>query len=135
MLAHLKMSFQYDELASKGNFSREDIVTMLTAHEGSSDAAFQVIIVITVIIIIIVFIVIIVIIVSIVIIVEFNFSIIVIIFILQQDQNWKEGAQVLSVRKRKEILPDDPTKALPGIFEYWGIGFFLETTTQIICDL
>merc|ERR1719322_284781 len=32
---------KYDELASKGNFSREDIVTMLTAHEGSSDAAFQ----------------------------------------------------------------------------------------------
>ena len=36
------ISLQYDELASKGNFSREDIVTMLTAHEGSSDAAFQV---------------------------------------------------------------------------------------------
>ena len=38
---------QYDELASKGNFSREDIVTMLTAHEGSSDAAFQVTIIVT----------------------------------------------------------------------------------------
>ena len=33
--------FQYDELQSKGNFSREDIVTMLTAHEGNVDAAFQ----------------------------------------------------------------------------------------------
>merc|ERR1719180_306133 len=32
---------KYDELASKGNFAREDIVTMLTAHEGSSDNAFQ----------------------------------------------------------------------------------------------
>lgn len=32
---------KYDELASKGNFTREDIVTMLTAHEGSSEAAFQ----------------------------------------------------------------------------------------------
>ena len=39
---------QYDELASKGNFSREDIVTMLTAHEGSSDAAFQVTIIVTI---------------------------------------------------------------------------------------
>ncbi len=25
--------FQYDELCSKGNFSREDIVTVLTAHQ------------------------------------------------------------------------------------------------------
>ena len=33
--------FQYDELHSKGNFSREDIVTMLTAHEGNVEAAFQ----------------------------------------------------------------------------------------------
>merc|ERR1719347_1869281 len=32
---------KYDELQSKGNFSREDIVTMLTAHEGNVDAAFQ----------------------------------------------------------------------------------------------
>ena len=32
---------QYDELFSKGNFAREDIVTMLTAHEGNVDAAFQ----------------------------------------------------------------------------------------------
>ena len=52
------MSFQYDELASKGSFSREDIVTMLTAHEGSSDAAFQVSIVITLIIIIMIIVVI-----------------------------------------------------------------------------
>jgi hypothetical protein len=27
---------------SKGNFAREDAVTMLTAHEGNVDAAFQV---------------------------------------------------------------------------------------------
>ena len=33
---------KYDELHSKGNFTREDIVTMLTAHEGNVDAAFQV---------------------------------------------------------------------------------------------
>ena len=33
--------FQYDEMLSKGNFSREDIVTMLTAHEGNTDAALQ----------------------------------------------------------------------------------------------
>merc|ERR1719195_2002417 len=32
---------KYDELHSKGNFTREDIVTMLTAHEGNVDAAFQ----------------------------------------------------------------------------------------------
>ena len=42
------LCLQYDELASKGNFSREDIVTMLTAHEGSSDAAFQVTIIVTI---------------------------------------------------------------------------------------
>ena len=33
---------KYDELQSKGNFTREDIVTMLTAHEGNVDASFQV---------------------------------------------------------------------------------------------
>jgi hypothetical protein len=33
---------QYEELMSKGNFAREDAVTMLTAHEGNVDAAFQV---------------------------------------------------------------------------------------------
>ena len=33
---------KYDELHSKGNFTREDIVTMLTAHEGNVEAAFQV---------------------------------------------------------------------------------------------
>ena len=27
--------FQYDELCSKGNFTREDIVTVLTAHQVS----------------------------------------------------------------------------------------------------
>merc|ERR1719499_2372123 len=32
---------KYDDLHSKGNFTREDIVTMLTAHEGNVDAAFQ----------------------------------------------------------------------------------------------
>merc|ERR1711892_1660437 len=32
---------KYDELLGKGNFSREDIVTMLTAHEGNTDAALQ----------------------------------------------------------------------------------------------
>merc|ERR1719209_1856423 len=32
---------KYDELLSKGNFAREDIVTMLTAHEGNVEAAFQ----------------------------------------------------------------------------------------------
>ena len=35
-------SWQYEELMSKGNFAREDAVTMLTAHEGNVDAAFQV---------------------------------------------------------------------------------------------
>ena len=34
--------FQYEELQSKGNFSREDTVTMLTAHQGNVEAAFQV---------------------------------------------------------------------------------------------
>lgn len=34
-------SLQYDELCSKGNFDREDIVTALTAHEGNFDLAFQ----------------------------------------------------------------------------------------------
>ena len=33
--------FQYDELCSKGNFTREDIVTVLTAHQGNVEAAFQ----------------------------------------------------------------------------------------------
>ena len=33
--------FQYDELTSKGNFEREDIVTALTAHDGNLDLAFQ----------------------------------------------------------------------------------------------
>ena len=33
--------FQYDELCSKGNFTREDIVTVLTAHQGHVEAAFQ----------------------------------------------------------------------------------------------
>ena len=33
---------KYDDLQSKGNFTREDIVTMLTAHEGNVEAAFQV---------------------------------------------------------------------------------------------
>ena len=33
---------RYDELNSKGNFTREDIVTMLTAHDGNVEAAFQV---------------------------------------------------------------------------------------------
>merc|ERR1719225_157646 len=32
---------KYEELQSKGNFSREDTVTMLTAHEGNVEAAFQ----------------------------------------------------------------------------------------------
>ena len=34
---------KYEELNSKGNFTREDMVTMLTAHEGNVEAAFQVI--------------------------------------------------------------------------------------------
>ena len=84
MLAHLKMSFQYDELASKGNFSREDIVTMLTAHEGSSDAAFQVSIVITVIIIIIIIVVIMIIIVVITVIIIIVIIIIVVNIIMQE---------------------------------------------------
>ena len=33
--------FQYDELCSKGSFAREDIVTVLTAHQGNVEAAFQ----------------------------------------------------------------------------------------------
>ena len=33
--------FQYDQLCAKGNFSREDIVTVLTANEGNVEAAFQ----------------------------------------------------------------------------------------------
>ena len=32
---------QYDQLCAKGNFSREDIVTVLTAHQGNTEAAFQ----------------------------------------------------------------------------------------------
>ena len=32
---------KYDELCSKGNFTREDIVTVLTAHQGNVEAAFQ----------------------------------------------------------------------------------------------
>ena len=32
---------QYDQLCSKGNFSREDIVTVLTANQGNVEAAFQ----------------------------------------------------------------------------------------------
>ena len=39
--AHLTFNFQYDELCSKGNFTREDIVTVLTAHQGNVEAAFQ----------------------------------------------------------------------------------------------
>ena len=35
------VQFQYDELCSKGNFDREDIVTVLTAHQGNVEAAFQ----------------------------------------------------------------------------------------------
>ena len=34
---------KYEELNSKGNFTREDMVTMLTAHEGNVEAAFQLI--------------------------------------------------------------------------------------------
>jgi hypothetical protein len=33
--------FQYDELFGKGHFSREDIVTALTVHEGHVDVALQ----------------------------------------------------------------------------------------------
>ena len=33
--------FQYDQLCGKGNFSREDIVTVLTANQGNVEAAFQ----------------------------------------------------------------------------------------------
>ena len=33
--------FQYDELCSKGKFASEDIVTVLTAHQGNVEAAFQ----------------------------------------------------------------------------------------------
>ena len=33
---------QYDDLMSRGKFSREDVVTMLTAHQGDTEAAFQV---------------------------------------------------------------------------------------------
>lgn len=32
---------KYDQLCAKGSFSREDIVTVLTAHQGNVDAAFQ----------------------------------------------------------------------------------------------
>lgn len=31
---------QYTELASKGDFTREDILTVLTAHEGDVEAAY-----------------------------------------------------------------------------------------------
>ena len=37
----LRFDFQYDQLCGKGNFSREDIVTVLTANQGNVDAAFQ----------------------------------------------------------------------------------------------
>lgn len=40
-LASCFAPFQYDELTSKGNFEREDIVTALTAHDGNLDLAFQ----------------------------------------------------------------------------------------------
>ena len=32
---------QYDQLCGKGNFAREDIVTVLTANQGNVEAAFQ----------------------------------------------------------------------------------------------
>merc|ERR1719340_432530 len=32
---------KYDELCSKGKFASEDIVTVLTAHQGNVEAAFQ----------------------------------------------------------------------------------------------
>merc|ERR1719367_351944 len=32
---------KYDQLCAKGNFTREDIVTVLTAHQGNTEAAFQ----------------------------------------------------------------------------------------------
>ena len=32
---------QYDQLCGKGNFSREDIVTVLTTNQGNVEAAFQ----------------------------------------------------------------------------------------------
>lgn len=32
---------KYDQLCAKGNFAREDIVTVLTANQGNVDAAFQ----------------------------------------------------------------------------------------------
>lgn len=32
--------FKYGELLSRGNFSREDIVTALTAHHGDLEAAY-----------------------------------------------------------------------------------------------
>ena len=32
---------KYDQLCAKGNFSREDIVTVLTANQGNVEAAFQ----------------------------------------------------------------------------------------------
>lgn len=33
-------NFQFAELASRGDFNREDIVTVLTAHHGNIEAAF-----------------------------------------------------------------------------------------------
>ena len=38
---NITIHFQYDELCRKGNFTREDIVTVLTAHQGNVEAAFQ----------------------------------------------------------------------------------------------
>lgn len=32
---------KYDQLCAKGNFAREDIVTVLTANQGNVEAAFQ----------------------------------------------------------------------------------------------
>ena len=41
-ITHMQHFFsKYDELCSKGNFTREDIVTVLTAHQGNVEAAFQ----------------------------------------------------------------------------------------------
>ena len=35
------LDLQYDQLCGKGNFSREDIVTVLTTNQGNVEAAFQ----------------------------------------------------------------------------------------------
>ena len=37
----LVFDLQYDQLCGKGNFSREDIVTVLTTNQGNVEAAFQ----------------------------------------------------------------------------------------------